>query len=249
MSDTAVDEERLRTFLLGELPESERDALEARLLADQALFEQAGAVEDDLCDAYAAGTLAPAERRAFEARLAQVRRLRDRVAAARDLDGASRKLRPRATLAARVKALLTPPPGAARWALATGVVAALATAAALQRPDALTVGYALRPGTTRSADGPQRIQVPPRAAVAALRLDVETRIDGRFRARLYAASGVQVAAADGVLERDPGGFGWADLELPASLLEPGSYELRLEALGAGSPAPLGTYRFEVVRSR
>jgi len=56
----------LMQYLLGELPETERDRLEDVVFADHNLFEQLEAVEDELIKSYIRGELKTAERQRFE---------------------------------------------------------------------------------------------------------------------------------------------------------------------------------------
>ena len=56
-------------YLLGQLPEEEQAELERRYLADDTLFEDLLAIEDDLRDAYVRGELSRPDREAFEQRL------------------------------------------------------------------------------------------------------------------------------------------------------------------------------------
>lgn len=60
---------RMTQYLLGQLSEEEQTELERQYLADDGLFEELAAVEDDLRDAYARGELSSPDRKAFEQRL------------------------------------------------------------------------------------------------------------------------------------------------------------------------------------
>jgi anti-sigma factor RsiW len=62
-------EKRVAQYLLGQLPEEEQAELERRYLADDTLFEELLAIEDDLRDAYVRGELSRPDREAFEQRL------------------------------------------------------------------------------------------------------------------------------------------------------------------------------------
>jgi hypothetical protein len=62
-----TDEEFVR-YLLGRLPDGERDRFEDRYFSDDALHEQLLAVEEELIDAYVAGRLSASDRSAFEGR-------------------------------------------------------------------------------------------------------------------------------------------------------------------------------------
>jgi len=87
MKDEQPDDERLRRYLLGELPEAEEDEVESLLLEGDELYERCEALEGDLLDAYEAGHLTPAQGKRIDAwldsssdirfRLEMIRRLRE----------------------------------------------------------------------------------------------------------------------------------------------------------------------------
>jgi hypothetical protein len=56
----------MQRYLLGELPEAERSALEEEYFSDRRLFEQVAQVESELVDRYARGLLPPSARARFE---------------------------------------------------------------------------------------------------------------------------------------------------------------------------------------
>jgi len=59
-------EPSLRSYLLGDMPDAEREALEREYFADPLLFEQLVEAENELVDAYARGLLRPETRSLFE---------------------------------------------------------------------------------------------------------------------------------------------------------------------------------------
>ena len=69
------------------MSEDERGAFEAAFVADEGLFDQARAVEDELVEAYVRGTLAPAEREKFERCFLTTARRRGRVEFMREMIG------------------------------------------------------------------------------------------------------------------------------------------------------------------
>ena len=71
-------EKRMTQYLLGQLPEHEEAEMERRYLADDTLFEELLATEDDLRDAYARGELPRPDREAFEQRLLTLPRQKER---------------------------------------------------------------------------------------------------------------------------------------------------------------------------
>ncbi len=86
MRQNPTDDELLRGYLLGELPEPEADRLEQRLLTDDDLFDLLEAIEAELLAAASRGELAPAERERVLRRLASSPEGRERLALARSLN-------------------------------------------------------------------------------------------------------------------------------------------------------------------
>jgi len=86
MRQNSSDDELLRSYLLGNLPEPEADSLEERLLADDELFDLVEALEAELLAACSRGELAPAERERVLRRLASSPQGRERLALAHTLN-------------------------------------------------------------------------------------------------------------------------------------------------------------------
>jgi hypothetical protein len=86
MTPDNQDDELLRSYLLGKLPDEDADQLEVRLLADDELFDLAEAMELDLLGAVDRGTLTPEEREEVLRKLAATPRGRERLALARSLN-------------------------------------------------------------------------------------------------------------------------------------------------------------------
>lgn len=82
---TPPDPEILRAYLLGRLPDAERDALEVLLLADGDVHAAALEAETDLLDDYVGGHLDGADRQAFEAHVLPRPEIAQRVTAARGI--------------------------------------------------------------------------------------------------------------------------------------------------------------------
>ena len=72
-------------FVLGELLEEERVALEEKYLADDEFFQKLREIETDLVDAYVSGEMTPAEGQRFETALERFPARREKVAFARAL--------------------------------------------------------------------------------------------------------------------------------------------------------------------
>ena len=79
------EQESLRQYLLGSLPEEEISALEERLLTEADFYEELLVVEDELIDQYLSGEQSPAEREKFESHFSQAPERQRKVRFARTL--------------------------------------------------------------------------------------------------------------------------------------------------------------------
>jgi hypothetical protein len=129
-----VGRERAIRFLLGELPDEERDALEDRFFVEDDAFEELKEAEDDLRDAYSRGTLSTERRARFEARYLQDEAGHRRVAFARALRAASAR-REGAAPARRVPATWAWAAALAGLALAGALFGLARTRGALERAE------------------------------------------------------------------------------------------------------------------
>src|SRR5262245_36990173 len=66
MKADPADRDVLRRFLLGELSDDAREAIEEHLMTDDAYFEQFELVKEELIDEYAEGEMSRKERKKFE---------------------------------------------------------------------------------------------------------------------------------------------------------------------------------------
>lgn len=122
MRQNPTDDELLRSYLLGELPDPEADHLERRLLAEDDLFDLAEALEGELLAAASRGELAPAERERVLRRLASSPEGRERLALARSLNTMADEKKP-SVVPFRPRAASSKP--VVQWAaLAAGLFAA-----------------------------------------------------------------------------------------------------------------------------
>jgi hypothetical protein len=136
MESNRADDELLRSYLLGELPEDEADRLERRLLAEDELFELSEAIEADLLAEYARGGLAPAERERVQRRLASSPQGRERLKLARSLSVLAGREPQASVLPFAARHVAAPRRPVFHWmALAAGLFVAAGLAwLALERP-------------------------------------------------------------------------------------------------------------------
>lgn len=92
MQGTETDESVIRRYLLGELPEQEQTAVEARYFLDDAFFEQLVAAEKELIGRYVRGELSSEDHERFQRRYLTVGYRRKMVESAKELllSGAAR---------------------------------------------------------------------------------------------------------------------------------------------------------------
>lgn len=221
----SVDEfAQLRRYLLGQLPDGERDAVEDRYFTSAEALAQLEAVEAELMDAYVDGSLSPHERAQWDAYLAAHPNSRERVEFATALH--HRFLRRPA-----VWKLLAP------W---VAIAAALLLAVFLSNrwepvPPRTPAVFAitLTPGTLRSAaEAPHIVRIPP--DVEWVRLTLSGTPAANVIVRLV----------------DTGGSVWnaalvqSAVEIPAGVLKDGDYV----ATTLGSTGDeLADYSFRVQR--
>lgn len=86
MRQNQIDDELVRSYLMGELPEPEADRLEERLLVEDELFDLMEALEAELLAACSRDELGPAERERVLSRLASSPQGRERLALAKALN-------------------------------------------------------------------------------------------------------------------------------------------------------------------
>jgi CHAT domain-containing protein/predicted Zn-dependent protease len=79
------EQSRLRKYILGDISDHERAAIEERLLADETYFEEVTMAEENLIQDYADGNLDAPERERFESRFLSSKGNRERVKFARAL--------------------------------------------------------------------------------------------------------------------------------------------------------------------
>jgi anti-sigma factor RsiW len=82
MNEKQYSRETLRRYILGELPDSERDALSEDYFDNDALFDELLDVETELFDEYARGDMSSAERKSFEQYASGLKDRESRIATA-----------------------------------------------------------------------------------------------------------------------------------------------------------------------
>lgn len=118
-----VDERQmLSEYLLGRLSEQEQEELAERYFADDELFDQLLAVENDLLDQYVRGQLAPDEREGFERYLKRLPDGQHKVGVATALTAPSKEVPEPASWWQFLLPLVPRPQSVLQYALAVGLV-------------------------------------------------------------------------------------------------------------------------------
>jgi hypothetical protein len=103
------------------------------------------------------------------------------------------------------------------------------------------------PGLTRSETRPEQLVLDSRSQIARIEVQLEARDDyPRFRAELRTRRGEEVLTRSNLL-RSPSGAGYSVLlDVPATALAAGAYELALKGMADNEPAAaIGYYYFSV----
>lgn len=273
---SAASIREIQRFLLGQLSDRRRSRLEARLLADDRLFEEVLAQESELLDAFARNELSRRRHRLLERRIRGSKRLQDRLDAARAL----------AVAADRAVPASSPKPLVPRFWLASPLrVAAFAAAALLilalsifrpwqesstapvelqageeaPRPVVIsetsyreglrrsTATFDLPPQILRSGEDVPTLRLPAGANVVTLRLGVDPGAElSTVEARLE-GRGPGVLWG-GLKAPDPSLGGTVDVPVEVPFLRPGGrYTVTLSGSAAtGEPRLVGSYVFVVL---
>jgi anti-sigma factor RsiW len=255
-------DERLRAYLLGRLPDEDRQALEEIYFADEEVFDRLVEMQHDLVDAWARGDLPADDRRAVEERLlagpAGGRRAAVAKAFAR-LD----KDRERQPPASSLSAVAAPQPRWFRMAAAAAIaVVSVSSSVWLAMENARLRRAAVptptpvvdRPGPPPSSDAPQVAEI--RLSPVVLRSEQAAREvmlpPGARLARLLPSDGTATSFVVGIeragagristqagLTRDQSGA--VVVWIPVEMLKAGDYEVLLWQSREATETLVATY--------
>lgn len=245
--------ERIRDYLLGQTTAEDSALVEERLWADDDVYQEVLIIEDELVDQYLAGLLNDEERASFENHFVASPDRREKLRFARNLKKyVSRVEANRAPVAApqivsernAAPVPVRPPKRFWPWAnpiLSYSLAAAVVVAVALVgimifRPlnapphTGKALAVELVPGLTRGEGEIAQITVPADTETVQLQLR-GSNISGfqTFRAMLQTADGREISRYDN-LKSDPASSDRIVCPVPAALLKPGNYSLKLSGL-------------------
>ena len=265
--------EKMKQYLLGKLPPESLTPLEEKLLSDGDFYEQLLITEDDLVDDYLADRLSEPERERFEAHfmISPERRLKVRFgkalrryilaegvratppelsqgSSAADKRSRSKpgfvfwpfKLSPVLALSFIVTVCLVL--FAVSWKVFKGPTFRATVEQQSQKPMII----ALVSGSTRSEGVTPRVSIPPGVDAVQLQLELKRNDYQTYRAELLGDAGV-LATSEAMKPEGNGGRSVVYLALPARVLKPGDYQVRLSGISDnGDVEVVDRYPFRVV---
>jgi hypothetical protein len=272
MNAMVEQERRLVDYLLGRLPEGERDAIERRLFVEEDFNDELLGTLDDLIHAYLTGALSQEDRTRFESEVLASPRHRQRLAFMKEMLAAVDRL-PAGQVDSPSVAAGRAGRRSPAWLVAAAVViASLAGLAWLlvhrAAPPQAPVAFRPVPPPATAPPAPSQpppaetatvrrvrlpahgaVEVPLTAQTRTVRLELEVEERPGFDVVLRTAAGKHVWRARGIPPPEPGQP--LVLSVPAALLDSGRYRLRVEAealRGSTPERPLVlTYDLRVVR--
>lgn len=270
-----IDETLLVKYLLGDLPEERQIDVEDRAFTDREFLGALEAAEADLIDAWVRGELSPSERRAFERRFLTSPSRRNKVEFARALAKVTSESKPAEALPGKVRrwpfGIQWSP--AVQWAAGLACLFCVAVTtwftienaamrsrlsaleARLNRrvhePPAPAAGVAslvLLPGLSRAETRVPQLGVDPAAQIVRIEVKLEPRDDySRFRVELRTRQGEDVLTFANLARRETAEGYAVVVDVPASVLPPGQYELALKGMKKDSAEDVGFYYFNIDR--
>ena len=274
---TTEELKQTRRYLLGILPEENLAELEERLLGDKGFYEELLVAEDELIDEYLADRLSGADRECAESYflIAPERQQKLRFSrafrkylklneVAKPQQETSKSER-RTSLTGKFWPVKSSPlPWAPNrrpvLALSLGVALCLGLVAVswlvlrnrfsettVERQPQNVLKIALISGSTRGDGAIQRVLVPPGVDSVQLEIELARNEYESYSAELLTAENSSLTTREGIRPEVTNGHGVVYFILPAQILKPGDYQVRLDGVArSGSKEPVDKYRFRVI---
>ena len=252
------NEQLLRKYLLGLLPEAEAARVEEQWLTDDGSYEELLAAESEVIDDYLSNTLTEEEQKGFLNTFLATDERREKLRFAKAF---------RHVVNRQPAAVSQPDPSPTKWyewllpgnprfAYALGAVVLVAVlgisfiayrnSRSTGTEQQLVYAVTLRPGLTRGGEDMQRITVPAGNNVVRFQADVGTQYRS-YQAELV-SEGKTVIVLERLTSQNKDGKNLVDIDIPADKLPVGDYRLRLSGVSdSGSLEPVSTYAFRIAR--
>ncbi len=248
---TKDQENEIRRYLFGQLPEADEESLELRLLTEPAFVEEFDTVVDEVADQYVRNELKDSERKGFEESFLTTAEGRQKVRFTSELlERAAAKRRPAVAVEApgffdRLRAF---------WQMQSLRVAATSAAVVIIAAGAYlisspTKNYAtlsLAISTAKRAEGPAPAKVKLESGVPGVEvtLAVPEQAKGAADYRVKLVSGDDSEHELTIDKRDDQ---TVTVKIPASLLSRGQYAIQMSRVNSAGPDTriTGSYYFNV----
>lgn len=252
MSTPPTNQESIKRYLLGQLPEQAESDVEGRLLTDRDFYDELSIVEDELIDQYLGGALSDSDRRSFETHFVSsperrqkvrfARALRKYVAVSADRNKSSRPSffnfplsRPAITLAMAACLILVA--GATFFLIQYRYRA----------PGGKVLAIELTPGPlTRGGDDVKEFSLGSDVGSVRLQLDLPENDYQTYEAVVRDASMRDVLTTGKLEPEIVNGVAAVTINVKADLLAPGDYRVNLSGTtAAGRKESVATFAFTV----
>ena len=251
--------DELRRYLLGSLPDDQREALEKEVLTNTAVYEDLLSQEDELVDQYLTNQLNESERKQFETHFAVSLDHQRKVVFAKSLHTYLHSLgNPQEDFALAKNRPEYKPAFSRRPLFATSLVlvmfaVALVLAWVIVKKQMSVAGVrqsvvvTLVPGATRS-DGASidRISRPPLNSVTTIKLEFAENDYQNYAVELF-KEGQRIATFAPQLAQPTGGHFVVTVDVDSNLLSTGDYVIKLSGMsGSEVPELKGQYNLRIV---
>lgn len=264
----------IRDYLLGRLPEDELAALDEQAVVNSEFYEELLIAEDELVDEYLDEELTPSERESFEKYFLIAPERHQKLIFSKDLKNYLEQNQenavpePEPQPAPDDNPKVKGPPPKPPWyhtflpirtpALAYAVMALIMLTFAgglyeilkRNRPVDTSPVYTmvLTTGLTRGEGTDKKFSLPPGSGTVELRPQLSGDAYQSYEAVLLADDNSEIKRADNLPATDDNGVRMLKWRLPARLVPPGDYSLKINGkTDHGQLEALRTYRFRIVR--
>ena len=265
-----VDEQELRSYLLGSLAPERQAELQQLLRGDADLREELLAVEAELFDQYVGGLLLDGENELFEAHVLTTTTAADKLRFAESFDrfrNTNELYEPTAVHRAPAPNVAFVPPSAPLFAtfyrnpafavlliVVAGLLVTLLGWSFLRKPSAndlarqsspAVLEIALVPGSTRSDGRIQHLGAPAKNVRVKLELEMANSNYKRYQTQLFREN--EALESQDELQSEPRNAPYVvPVTVMGELLTPGDYQLKLSGVAdSGKPALIDSYSFRV----
>ena len=267
------EQKHIRLYLLGNLPPKDLAELEVRLLADKGFHAELLVAEDELIDEYLADRLPGAERESFESHFLITPERKQKFSFSRAFreyvklnavayqQEETTKLGRRISLAGKlwsVKSSLLPWAHNRNRLLAVSLGAALVFAVSwmvfrnwpsvtpVQRQSQNILKFALISGSTRGDGATQKVLILPGVDSVQLEIELARNEYKSYSAELLTPENNILTTREAMRPDVTNGHGVVYFNLPAQILKPGDYQVRLNGISESGKEQVNIYRFRVV---